>query len=228
VLGAHWLTLVKFVASGAIVTIRLTLVIGLLAAAVALSVGLGRTGRSSLVRWLLTGYVQLFRGSSMFVQLFWAYYVLPLIGLDLSAYEAATIVVALNAGAYGSEIVRAALQAIPREQREACVALNLRSGQALRHVLLPQALVPMLPSLGNLAVQVVNGTAAVSAIGIADLTFQAEAVRVQTGHAFIPYATICAIYYFLATALSWCFEFLEEHFARGHEGTAAWARAGAR
>jgi len=224
-LGAHWLALVKFVASGAIVTIRLTLVIAILAIVVSFVVGLGRLTGSTLLKWLLTAYVQFFRGSSIFVQIFWAYYVLPLTGLDLSAYQAATLVMVLNAGAYGSEIVRAALQAVPREQREACIALNLTRSQAMRYVLFPQALVAMLPSLGSLSLQILNGTAVVSAVGIADLTFQAEAVRVQTGNAWIPYVTICAIYFFLATALNWCFEFLEEHFGRGHEGTPELARS---
>lgn len=223
-LEADGFTLVKFIATGAVVSIRLTLIISLLAMVIATAVGLGRLARNAPLRWALTVYVEFFRSTSMFVQIFWAYYVLPLTGLDLSAYQAAILVMSLNAGAYGSEIVRAAVQSVPREQREACTALNLSSWQAMRHVLYPQAMVAMIPSLGNLALEILNGTAMVSAVAIADLTFQAEAVRVQTGNAILPYVTICVLYFFLATCLTWCFKFLEGHFGRGHEGTAGVAR----
>jgi polar amino acid transport system permease protein len=131
------------------------------------------------------------------------------------------LALSLNAGAYGSEIVRAALQAVPREQREAGVALNLTRYQSIRHVVLPQAVVMMLPSLGNLAIELMKGTAVVSLISIADLTFQAQTIRVQTGNTAIPFLASLALYFAFASVISLLFGRLERHLGKGHEGVGA-------
>ncbi|HEX5477774.1 MAG TPA: amino acid ABC transporter permease, partial [Burkholderiales bacterium] len=135
------------------VTLEITAAAAALAILIALAAGLARLSRSRWLRWPASVYVEVFRGTSALVQLFWFYFVLPFFGVELSAFAAGTLVLALNTGAYGSEVVRGAVQAVPRGQREAAAALNLGRLQALRRVILPQALPAMLPPAGNLAIE---------------------------------------------------------------------------
>ena len=189
-----------------------------LALVTAFVVGLGRLSPLAPVRWLATAYIEFFRGTSIFVQLFWVYLVLPLLGLGLSPLAAGILVLGLNVSAYAAEVVRAGILAIGREQREASIALNLTRAQAMRHVILPQAFLVMLPTLGNNAIELLKATAIVSLISLADLTFQAQVVRAQTGNTAIPFITILVIYFILALMISGCVRRLERRLARGLDG----------
>jgi polar amino acid transport system permease protein len=155
------------------------------------------------------------------VQLFWAYFVLPFVGISLTPLQAGVLGLGLNVGAYGAEVVRGAIQSIGREQYEACTALNLGRWQAMRHVILPQAVLVMLPTFGNNAIELLKATSIVSLISLSDLTFQAQVVRSQTGNTLIPFATILAIYFGLALVISISVRALERHMARGLDGVRA-------
>ena len=161
------------------VTIALTAAAALLAAAVALAAGLARLSRSRLLRWSAALYVEIFRGTSALVQLFWFYFVLPLFGIHLPAFAAGVLVLALNTGAYGAEVVRGAVQAVPRGQRDAAAALNLGRARTVLRIILPQALPAMLPPAGNLAIELMKNSALVSLITITELTFSAQLLRAE-------------------------------------------------
>src|SRR5690554_2295026 len=137
----QWVGYIDLILDGAVVTIQLTVMGCALALVVAFAAGLGRLSRFAALRWLATIYIEFFRGTSIFVQLFWAYFVLPLLGFPLTPMQAGVLALGLNVGAYGAEVVRGAVQSIGKEQFEACVALNLSRYQAMRHVILPQALI---------------------------------------------------------------------------------------
>jgi polar amino acid transport system permease protein len=203
---------------GALVTIELTLMGSVLALIMAFIAGLGRLSRHFAVRALATAYIEFFRGTSIFVQLFWAYFVLPLAGFELTPLQAGVLGLGLNVGAYGAEVVRGAVQSIGKEQYEACVALNLGRWQGMRHVILPQALLVMLPTFGNNAIELLKATSVVSLISLADMTFQAQVVRAQTGDTLFPFATILILYFAMASAISWGIHRLERHMARGLDG----------
>ncbi|MGO4838283.1 ectoine/hydroxyectoine ABC transporter permease subunit EhuC, partial [Rhizobiaceae sp. 2RAB30] len=149
----QWSGYLGLIADGALVTIELTVMGSALALVMAFAAGLGRLSRFFAVRSLATAYIEFFRGTSIFVQLFWAYFVLPLIGISLTPMQAGVLALGLNVGAYGAEVVRGAVQSIGKEQHEACVALNLGRWQSMRHVILPQALLVMLPSFCNNAIE---------------------------------------------------------------------------
>lgn len=153
-----WYGYIGLVLQGALITLQLTVAGSLLAVVMAFVAGLGRVSRFSGVRAGATAYIEFFRGTSIFVQLFWAYFVLPFTGLTLTPFQAGVLALGLNVGAYGAEVVRGAVQAISREQREACLALNLTRYQAMRFVILPQALPLMLPTFGNNAIELLKGT----------------------------------------------------------------------
>ncbi len=137
----QWAGYLQLILDGAIVTIQLTLMGSVLALVMAFLAGLGRLSRIAPVRWLATAYIEFFRGTSIFVQLFWAYFVLPLFGFSLTPLQAGVLALGLNVGAYGAEVVRGAVKSIGKEQYEACIALNLTRWQGLRKIILPQALV---------------------------------------------------------------------------------------
>ncbi|RUV95195.1 ectoine/hydroxyectoine ABC transporter permease subunit EhuC [Mesorhizobium sp. M1A.F.Ca.IN.022.07.1.1] len=184
--------------AGAILSLELMVLGSLLALLVAFTVGFARLANTPLARVPARVFMEFFRGTSLFVQLFWAYFVLPLFGISLTPFQAGVICLGLNAGAYMSEIVRGAVLALPREQFEACIALNLRKGHRLRYVLMPQALRLMIPPFSNSIVEVLKGTSIVSLISLSDMTFRAQSVRVQTGETAIPFVTILLVYFLLS------------------------------
>jgi polar amino acid transport system permease protein len=214
--GYLWLIL-----QGAVVTAELTLTGCALALVMAFITGLGRLSRFAAVRWLATTYIEFFRGTSIFVQMFWAYFVLPLFGVPITPMQAGVLALGLNVGAYGAEVVRGAILAIPREQYEACTALNLTRFQRMRFVILPQALVLMLPTFGNNAIELLKGTAIVSLISLADMTFQAQVVRAQTGNTAFPFLTILVLYFLMATAIGTVTRRLERGLSEGLDVTKA-------
>ncbi|MQW07039.1 ectoine/hydroxyectoine ABC transporter permease subunit EhuC [Sinorhizobium meliloti] len=213
-----WSGYIGLILQGAWVTVQLTLMGSALAVVVAFAAGLGRLSRFMAVRGLATTYIEFFRGTSIFVQLFWVYFVLPFAGITLTPLQAGVLALGLNVGAYGAEVVRGAVKAIGREQREACIALNLTRFQAMRHIVLPQALPLMLPTFGNNAIELLKGTAVVSLISLSDMTFQAQVVRAQTGSTLIPFATILLLYFVMAWLISLGMRWLERRVSRGLDG----------
>jgi len=216
-----WSGYLGLILQGALVTMQLTVMGSALALVMAFVAGLGRLSRYAAVRTLATAYIEFFRGTSIFVQLFWAYFVLPFLGITLTPLQAGVLALGLNVGAYGAEVVRGAIQSIGKEQYEACVALNLGRWQAMRHIILPQALLLMLPTFGNNAIELLKATAVVSLISLSDMTFQAQVVRAQTGNTLVPFATILVLYFLMAMAISWGIRTLERRMARGLDGVRA-------
>lgn len=214
--GYLWLIL-----EGAWITVQLTVYGCALALVAAFVAGLARLSRLRAIRVLAVVYIEFFRGTSIFVQLFWAYYVLPLVGLTLTPLQAGVLALGLNVGAYGAEVVRGAVRSIGRDQREACVALNLTRIQAMRHILLPQAIVVMLPTFCNNAIELMKATAIVSLISLGDMTFQAQVVRAQTGDTLMPFLTILVLYFALASLISAGVRTIERRMTRGLDGVRA-------
>lgn len=213
-----WGGYLSLILQGALVTAQLTVMGCALALVVAFVAGLGRISRFAALRWLATTYIEFFRGTSIFVQLFWVYFVLPFAGVTLQPLQAGVMALGLNVGAYAAEVVRGAILSVPRDQYEACIAVNLTRLQRLRHVILPQALPLMLPTFGNNAIELLKGTAVVSLISLQDMTFQAQVVRAQTGSTLIPFATILVLYFLMALALGRAIRMAETRITRGLDG----------
>ena len=216
-----WSGYIGLILQGALVTIQLTIMGSALALVMAFIAGLGRLSRFAALRWLATAYIEFFRGTSIFVQLFWAYFVLPFAGITLTPLQAGVLSLGLNVGAYGAEVVRGAVLSIGKEQREACVALNFSRWQSMRHVVLPQALLLMLPTFGNNAIELLKATAIVSLVSLGDMTFQAQVVRAQTGNTLVPFATILVLYFAMAMVISTAMRWLERRMSRGLDGVRA-------
>ena len=119
------------IADGTLVTIAQFLLATLVAIAVALVMGLGKLSGNWLIRTPAVVYIEIFRGTSLLVQLYWIFFVLPLFGITLDKFTAGFLSVGLNIGAYGAELVRGAIQSVPASQHEAAKALDFTPRQTL-------------------------------------------------------------------------------------------------
>ncbi|UVC09890.1 ectoine/hydroxyectoine ABC transporter permease subunit EhuC [Rhizobium sp. TH2] len=216
-----WSGYIGLILQGALVTLELTVMGSALALVMAFIAGLGRLSRFFAIRALATTYIEFFRGTSIFVQLFWVYFVLPFAGVTLTPMQAGVLALGLNVGAYGAEVVRGAIKSVPREQFEACIAVNLSRFQRMRYIILPQALPLMLPTFCNNAIELLKGTAVVSLISLTDMTFQAQVVRAQTGSTLIPFGTILILYFAMSWTISFFMRRLERRVTRNLDGVRA-------
>jgi len=189
--------------------IALTIVLSLVA-------GLALLSRSRAVRFVSRLYVELWRGTSEVVQLFWIAFVLPvLVGIQFVPLAAGILVLGLNHGAYGAEIVRGAVQSVPKAQYEGAIALNLAPVQRMRRVILPQAFVEFLPPFNNLFIQLLKGSALLSLIDVADLTnIGTERLEVAFGRqSVLIYSIMLVIYLVLAVLITLGMRLLERRAA---------------
>ncbi|WP_200773891.1 ectoine/hydroxyectoine ABC transporter permease subunit EhuC [Thermoanaerobacter uzonensis] len=193
------------------VTISLTIVAALLASVIAFVSGILLLNRHKIIRFLVRTYVEIFRGTSLLVQLYWIYFVLPFFGIELPKFTAGVVAIALNYGAYSAEIVRAGFLSVPKEQIEAAKALNFTSSQRMRYIIFPQAIRIMLPGLGNQMIELIKGTALVSLIGLEDLTYSGVIMRTNDiADTFIIFILILLIYYAISTIFASGFKLLEK------------------
>lgn len=188
---------------GVWITVQLTVYGAALGAAVAFAVGLARQHRLWIVRFMAGAYFEIFRGTSALVLMIWVFFVVPLtFGWQLVPMWAAVLTLGCTYGAYGSEIVRGAVAAVPVAQREAGVALSFTPAQRMRKIVLPQAWPEMVPPFCNLLIELLKGTALVSVLGVADTTFAAQLVRNATGQSAPVYSVILVLYFVLAFAIT--------------------------
>ncbi|TDQ55062.1 ectoine/hydroxyectoine ABC transporter permease subunit EhuC [Actinorugispora endophytica] len=188
--------------SGAGVTLTITLIGAALAFVLAMAVGVLGTMRNPVARGVATFYTETFRGIAALVLMYWMAFAIP----QLTPYEfdpmfAAILALGLNIGAYGAEVVRGAVNAVPRAQIEATIALNMSWARRTWSVVLPQAWAQMLPTFGNLVIELMKATAIVSLIGVTDLTRVAQEQRSATGETILAFSSALVMYFVIAQAL---------------------------
>lgn len=205
---------VPLLLTGLAQTLQLFVVVLVLGFFLGIFVGLARLSRFALVRALATCFVELFRGVSLYVTLFWLYFAAPFMGMRLSVWEAAVIGCSLTHAAYSSEYIRAAVLSIPAGQHDAAVALSMSTFQRIRYIVLPQALVALLPLMGNEFVMLLKGTSVVSLIGLAELTEQAHSIIVSTYQPIPVLLVVLLTYFVMAQALILFMRWMESHFGR--------------
>lgn len=167
------------------------------------------------VRGAAVTYVEFFRGTSLLIQLFWLYFVLPLFGVTLEPFVTGIVAVGLNAGAYGAQLVRGAIQAVPKGQWEASYALSMSPAKRMRRIILPQALAIMLPAWGNLVIELLKSTALVALVTVPDLMFEARQINSSTYLSTWTFGTALILYYVFARFLiTPCMRWLERGMAR--------------
>jgi polar amino acid transport system permease protein len=195
---------------GALITLEITA--GAAAIGLFMSFASGLLSRSS--RWYVRAvsrvYVEVFRGTSALVQLFWIFFVVPLVlGWQLFPIWAAMLALGLNIGAYGSEVVRGAIHAVPKGQYEAAIALSLSPAHRMRRVILPQAWVGMIPPFGNLLIELMKGTSLASLITVSELMFVGQGLRVLEGNTLVVFSMVLVMYFVMAYLMTLGMRFLE-------------------
>lgn len=201
--------------SGALVTIEITALGAIVAVVAALVAALGKMYAPWPLRGIAVAYIETFRGTSALVQLFWLFFVLPDFGITLEPMTAAVLGLGLNVGAYGSEVVRGAIQAVPPGQWEAATALNMSRAVALRRIILPQAFLAMIPPWGNLLIELLKATALVSLITITDLAFYARQMNEITLRTVEIFTLTMAVYLCISLLITSGVRVLERWAATG-------------
>ena len=183
-------------------TVALSLIAFVGGGAVGMALLLLRVGKLPGVSSLVTGYVYLFQGTPLLMQLFLAYFGLALFGIKVSAWTAAALALTLYTSAFLTEIWRGCVDAVPKGQWEAGRSLALSFGELLRHVILPQAArIAIAPTVGYL-VQVVKGTALASVIGFIEVTKAGTMIANATFKPFVVYSCVAALYFALCFPIS--------------------------
>ncbi len=180
---------------------------------IGLVVALLRLAPFKILNWIAKIFVDAIRGTPFIVQLFFIYFGLNSLGFfSLDNTTAGIVTVAINAGAYFSEIIRAGIQSIDKGQTEAARSLGLGSTQTMRYIILPQAFRRMLPTITNQAIISLKDTSLLSVIGVADLTQEGRIQASATFDAFNVYLILGIIYFIVIYLLSMLASFVERKF----------------
>ncbi len=200
---------------GTLMTVELTLCAVMVAVGVALLAAVSKMYGPRPLRWLAIVYIEVFRGTSALVQLFWLFFVLPYFGVTLEPFSVGVAALGMNIGAYGAEVIRGSIQSIDKGQWEAATALNISRMQTLRRIILPQAFVVMIPPWGNLFIELLKGTALVSMITLGDLAFKAQQLNQNTLRTLQIFSLVLVIYLCLSMIITALMRALEHRAARG-------------
>jgi polar amino acid transport system permease protein len=227
-----WNQFTRIAFDGGIITISVFVVAAVLGTVLSLFFGIMGLAESRLFRIISRVYVEVTRGASAIVLVFFAAFAAPrflgfrtsdvdltLFGVDVGyVFIAGAVALGLNMGGYGAEVVRGGIQSIPRGQTEASISLSLTTAQRLRYVILPQAVMTMLPPYGNLNIEVMKGTALVSLIGVADMTFLARGLWNRRNFLENPpttaviFGTALVLYFVISQAIAAFYRWQERRF----------------
>jgi polar amino acid transport system permease protein len=187
---------------GTLLTIEVSVVAFVLAFLIGLVGAAGRRSKYWLPRAAAGVFVEVIRNTPVLLQVFVAYFALPSLGLPLTRFEAGVFALAINVGAYLTEILRSGIEAVPRGQREAGQVLALSRWVNFRHVVMPQALRNVYPAVVNQFVQIILGTSLLSAIALPELTGTAQTINSQTLLTMQVFTVALVIYLVLTNAVS--------------------------
>ncbi|KAA0981546.1 ectoine/hydroxyectoine ABC transporter permease subunit EhuC [Pseudomonas sp. ANT_J12] len=214
------LILFPLLMQGVLVTIKIAFYSSVLAIIMAIIAAVGRLSSYGLVRWTCIAYIELFRGTSLVVQLFWLFFVLPMppFNVELSPMVVAVIGLGLHIGAYGAEVLRGAINSVPRGQIEACIALNVGPVRRFFRVILPQSFLIALPPGTNLLIELIKYTSLVSLVTLSDLTFRARQLDQMTFETLKIFGLAMVMYFILAQVINFLSRLFERLLSRGKLG----------
>jgi polar amino acid transport system permease protein len=205
----------SLILTGLAVTVAYTIVTILLGLAVGLVAGLLRLSKSVMITAPLVAYIEVFRCTPLLVQIVWFYYALPVVlGIDIPAHVAATLVLSLYTGAFYAEIIRGGVNSIASGQWDAARAIGMRSAQVMRHVILPQAIKRMIPPFMNQSIIQLKNTSLVSTIAVGDLLYQGTIITAATYRPLEVYTMVAVIYFVVLFPLTMAAQQVERRLAR--------------
>jgi polar amino acid transport system permease protein len=197
---SYTLEVLPVLAHASIVTIEATVLSFFIAIVLGMVLALLRMS-GPVVGWFTTAFVELVRSTPLLIQIFFAFFVLPRFGIALDAFTAGLIALSLHYGCYCSEVYRAGLEAVPRGQWEACTALNLSTWTTFKTIILPQAIPPVVPALGNYLVALFKETPLLSSIAVLELVQTAKNLGSETFRYTEP-MTLVGVFFLIMSLVS--------------------------
>lgn len=196
--------------SALLVTLQVTVSALLLGILLAVPLSLFKILPIKPLQWLAAFYTSIFRGIPLMVQVFMMYFGIPLVtGLRFSAFQAGTVIFAMNSAAYLSESLRGGIKAIDKGQFEAAAALGVRYPGMMKDIIFPQAIKSIMPSIVNEFISLLKNTTLIASIGLVDILRVGQSVQTATYRAFEPFFFISVFYYLLVMLLSLLGKLLE-------------------
>lgn len=201
---------------GALMTIQITAAALLLGCVLGLLAGIGRLDpRKRIIYGICTAYLAVIRGTPLLVQLFILFFGLPHFGIILPAFVCGVLGLGIYSGAYVSEIVRGSIQSVDRGQTEAARSIGMSSGQAMRAIILPQAVVRMVPPLGNEFIALIKNSALVSLLTIHDLMHEGQKIISVSYRSLEVYLVIAVVYFVLTGITALVLRHIEQRLRAG-------------
>ncbi|MBG9772483.1 amino acid ABC transporter permease [Brevibacillus laterosporus] len=188
--------------AGILFTIPLTLLSFIIGLILAFFTAIARLSTNKLLFGISSFYVWVVRGTPLLVQLFIIFYGLPKLGITIDPFPAAIIGFSLSVGAYNSEVIRAAIQSVPKGQWEAAYTIGMTRNQARRRIILPQALRVAIPPLGNSFISLVKDTSLAATITVTEMFQISQQITAMTYEPLVLYCEVAVIYLFFSTILS--------------------------
>lgn len=196
---------------GAFVTLQIGFFSSLFGIFLGTLCGIGLTSRNRLIRFIVTIYTTIFRGTPMLIQIIFIALIFPSsIGLYISRYWGVIIAIALNSGAYIAHIIKSGISSVSEGQREAGKTLGLSHTQIVRYIVLPQAIRVVLPALGNEFITLVKDSSLASIVGVQELTKEGEIISSRTLDALTTYAGVAIVYLIITSLLTLLISFMEQ------------------
>ena len=209
---------------GAVVTVLISICVVFLGTILGVVLAFGQRSKFKPFVWLANLYVWIFRGTPMMVQIMIAFALMHInaptiqvgiLGVDLSRLIPGILIISMNSGAYVSETVRAGINAVPKGQLEAAYSLGIRPKNAMRYVILPQAIKNILPALGNEFITIIKDSSLLSAIGVMELWNGATTVATTTYLPLTPLLFAAFYYLIMTSVLTVALKAFEKHIGQG-------------
>ncbi|HET8729201.1 MAG TPA: ectoine/hydroxyectoine ABC transporter permease subunit EhuD [Alphaproteobacteria bacterium] len=188
------LEILPILAEAAIITVEATILGFVLAAVLGLVLALLRMSPRRWISWPVAGFVEFIRSTPLLIQIFFLYFVFPEFGIVLPAFAAGVLAIGVHYATYCSEVYRAGLENIPRGQWEAAIALNLGPYRTFRDIIIPQAIPPVVPALGNYLIALFKETPLLSGIAVLELMQTAKNIGSETFRYLEPITMVGAFF----------------------------------
>lgn len=187
---------------GAWVTIQIAALSCIIGLTLGTALGIALASKNNVFRYLASIYTTFMRGTPMLIQILFAFYVLPQLGLTIPPFWTAIIAIGLNSSAYIAHIIKSGITSIGKGQIEAAKVLGLGTGQITQYIVLPQAIRVVLPALGNEFITLVKDSSLASIIGVVELTKEGDFIKSRTFDVISTYTAVALIYLVLTSAIS--------------------------
>ncbi len=201
-----------YILEGSVVTFQLYLITALFSVLLGIAGALGKISKIPLLNSFLAFYTWVFRGTPLLLQLFFAYYGLPVLGITLEPFPAAALTFTINYGAYFTEIFRGGIESIDNGQYEAAQVLGMNYRQTMSRIIIPQTVKRVLPATSNEAINLVKDSALVAVIGLGDL-LRAAKVAVTRDFSIIPFIIAAVFYLVISSVIVNIFRRLENKYS---------------